>query len=106
MKLRAAPALIDTCVLAALSRSGAHDKAIHAKTVLDEVRGIIELEREELEQSLARLGEGGFLESYDWSQEGKRCRLYRITAVGRCRLEQNLAEWDDYIRRVNGFLRP
>ena len=101
MKLKAAPALIDTCALAAASHEGAHTEAL-----FHEVDSVIGLEPEEMEASLSRLEGGGFLESYDWPRDGKKQRFYRIAAAGRCRLEQNLGEWGDYVRRVDAFLRP
>lgn len=101
MKLKAAPALIDTCTLAAVSRRDGH-----AEALFHEVNGVVGLEAEEMEASLARLEENGFLEGYDWPQDGKRRRFYRITVAGRCRLRQSLDEWEDYVRRVDGYLRP
>lgn len=101
MKLKAAPALIDICTLTAVSRGDSH-----AEALFQEVNGVIGLEPEEMEASLARLEGGGSLEGYDWPQDGKRRRFYRITVAGRCRLRQSLDEWEDYVRRVDGYLHP
>jgi len=94
---------LDPVVLAILS-SG----PLHGYAVIEELKarsgGELDLPEGTVYPALHRLERRGLLRSA-WSQgEGRRRRVYRLTANGRRELEARTHEWRTFARVVDGVL--
>ena len=94
---------LDPVVLAVLSAG-----PLHGYAVIEELKarsgGELDLPEGTVYPALHRLERRGLLKSA-WSQaEGRRRRVYRLTASGRRELESKTREWRAFARVVDGVL--
>jgi transcriptional regulator len=87
------PGTLDMLILKALSRESRHGYAI-AHFVQEASRDVLRVEEGALYPALHRLELRGFLRS-EWgtSDNNRRAKYYRLTALGRRELEREAAEW-------------
>lgn len=84
------------------------DSGVHGYAVIQELRrrsgGVLDIPEGTIYPALHRLEDAGLLSS-DWStEEGRRRRVYEVTAAGRAALEREQAEWSDFSRAVDDVL--
>jgi PadR family transcriptional regulator, regulatory protein PadR len=94
---------LDPVVLAVLSAG-----PLHGYAVIEELKarsgGELDLPEGTVYPALHRLERRGLLKS-SWSKpEGRRRRVYRLTATGRRELETRTREWRTFARVVDGVL--
>ena len=92
-------ALLDTCVLATLSREDAYGYVL-----TQNVKDIINVSESTLYPVLRRLQKEDCLMAYDMPFSGRNRRYYRITDSGRNRLSDNIREWEEYKQKVDKIL--
>ena len=94
---------VDGLILAVLS-----DGPRHGYAVIDELRrrsdGMLEFPEGTIYPALYKLESSGDVSS-SWSVvDGRRRRIYRLTASGRRRLARARDEWDAFSRAMTGVL--
>lgn len=107
MEFKPAGCLIDICVLTAVSREGGVKEGpagAYREQLLSEIIRVADIQERDLDEALVRLGAQGFLESYEWPADGKYRRFFSLTMLGECLLRHGIAQWEDYVRRVDAFL--
>lgn len=95
---------LDLLVLRTLVAGPMHGYGIAAH-VRERTAGELKLEDAALYQALHRLDRRGLLEA-EWgpSENNRRARYYSLTAAGRQRLRQEIADWRRYLRAVEAVL--
>lgn len=88
--------MLDAVVLAVVSRDGTYGYKI-----TQDIRQAIEISESTLYPVLRRLEKDKCLDTYDMEFAGRNRRYYKITDRGRELLNNYLAEWEDYKRRVD-----
>jgi len=89
---------LDVLVLKTLSFCPRHGYAI-ARWLEDTSGEALRIEEGSLYPALYRMERRGWIEaSWGMSELGRRAKFYHLTAAGRARLRQEIAEW----RRVSG----
>lgn len=99
MTFQLGAALLDACVLAALSRGDAYGYVL-----TQQVRQVIEVSETALYPVLRRLQKDGCLDTYDQPYQGRNRRYYRVTPQGVERLEEYRQQWRLYKSRVDTIL--
>jgi transcriptional regulator len=96
---------LDLLILRALAGGARHGYAI-SEWLDDATDGTLLLEEGTLYPALHRLERKGWLES-EWgvSENNRRAKYYRLTAVGRRRLGEEAASWSRYSDAVAKALR-
>jgi PadR family transcriptional regulator PadR len=94
---------LDPVVLAVIARG-----PLHGYAIIEELKtrsgGELDLPEGTVYPALHRLERRGLLKSA-WSRgEGRRRRVYRLTASGRRELEARAREWRTFARVVDGVL--
>lgn len=94
---------LDLLLLALLADGG-----VHGYAVIQELRrrsgGVLDIPEGTIYPALHRLEDAGLLSS-DWStEEGRRRRVYDVTAAGRAALEREQVEWGEFSRAVDDVL--
>jgi transcriptional regulator len=99
------PGTLDMLILKALSRESRHGYAI-AQFVQEASRDVLRVEEGALYPALHRLELRGFLRS-EWgtSDNNRRAKYYRLTALGRRELEHEAAEWSRVAAAVTRVMR-
>jgi transcriptional regulator len=96
---------VDLLLLAAVEAGPAHGYAI-IKTLRERTGEVLNLPEGTLYPALQRLQAAGLLES-SWSiVEGRRRRVYELTAEGRAALERERSEWGTIARAVESAIEP
>ena len=94
---------LDPLILAVLA-----DGALHGYAVIEELKlrsgGELELPEGTVYPALHRLERRGLLRSGWTTAEGRRRRVYRLTASGRRELAARTREWRTFARVVDGVL--
>ncbi len=94
---------LDPLILAVLA-----DEPLHGYAVIEELKlrsgGELDLPEGTVYPALHRLERRGMLRSSWIRAEGRRRRLYRLTAGGRRELESSTQEWRSFARVVDGVL--
>jgi PadR family transcriptional regulator PadR len=94
---------LDPLILAVLA-----DGALHGYAVIEELKlrsgGELELPEGTVYPALHRLERRGLLRSGWTMAEGRRRRVYRLTASGRRELAARTREWRTFARVVDGVL--
>jgi PadR family transcriptional regulator, regulatory protein PadR len=94
---------LDPVILAILSAG-----ALHGYAVIEELKarsgGELDLPEGTVYPALHRLERRGLLKSAWTTVEGRRRRVYRLTASGRRELESKTREWKAFARVVDGVL--
>jgi transcriptional regulator len=88
------PGTLDMLILKALSRGPLHGYAV-AQFIQDSSHDVLRVEEGALYPALHRLELRGLLRS-EWgaSENNRRAKFYRLTAVGRRELESEAAYWN------------
>jgi PadR family transcriptional regulator PadR len=94
---------LDLLLLAAVSVKQAHGYAI-AETLRRQSRGVFDLPEGTIYPALHRLERAGWLRSTWREHEGRRRRVYQITAEGQAALERQQQEWRGFARAVRAIL--
>jgi PadR family transcriptional regulator PadR len=96
---------LDLIVLKTLSWGELHGFAI-AAAIEDRFGGDLVLEEGALYQSLRRMEEKQWLNAaWGLSENNRKARYYRITALGRQQLRTESANWERYSRALTRLLR-
>jgi PadR family transcriptional regulator, regulatory protein PadR len=94
---------LDPVILAVLAGGG-----LHGYAVIEELKarsgGELDLPEGTVYPALHRLERRGLLESSWTTVEGRRRRIYRLTASGRRELASRTREWRTFARVVDGVL--
>lgn len=94
---------LDPLILAVLA-----DVPLHGYAVIEELKarsgGELDLPEGTVYPALHRLEHRGLLRSAWTTAEGRRRRIYRLTASGRRELESKAREWRTFARVVDGVL--
>ncbi len=93
---------LDLLLLTSIEAGARHGYAI-AKELRLASHGVFDLPDGTIYPALHRLSNAGLLTS-EWSESGRRRRLYRLTPEGREALERERASWEQFERGVRGVL--
>jgi PadR family transcriptional regulator, regulatory protein PadR len=96
---------LDLLVLRTLASGPMHGYGI-ATAVHERTGGDLAIEDAALYQALHRLDRKGLIDA-EWrpSENNRRARYYTLTAAGRTRLREEMANWRRYSRAVEALLR-
>jgi transcriptional regulator len=97
---------VDLLILRALQGGAAHGYAV-SRWVRDRTEGVIAIEDAALYQALHRLEARGWIEA-EWglSENNRRAKYYRLTALGRQQLRSEVSTWKRYAAAVFKVLEP
>lgn len=93
---------LDGLILAVISRGPAHGYAV-IEALKATSRGKLDLPEGTVYPALHRLERGGLLRS-QWSEEGRRRRVYRLTARGERELGIRRHRWREFSQTVDAVL--
>jgi len=85
--------LLEACVLSSLCRGD-----LWGYRIIKELANIIELSESTLYPVLRRLEAAGCVTSYQVPHSGRLRKFYSLTTLGRTRLGEFLAEWEQVLR--------
>lgn len=94
------PQLLETCVLAILSRGDAYGYIL-----TQQVKERLGISESALYPVLRRLQQDGCLAVYDSTYQGRNRRYYAITPAGRERLAQGRTDWTRFCAGVEELLK-
>lgn len=92
-------ALLDTCVLAVLSRGDTYGYVL-----TQNVREVLDVSESTLYPVLRRLQKDSLLSAYDQPFQGRNRRYYAITEQGRQRFAEYSGEWVLYKQRIDHII--
>jgi transcriptional regulator len=97
---------LDMLVLQTLAPGAAHGHTI-ASVIERRSEEVLQVEHGSLYPALHRLEDRGWIASF-WgtSENNRKARYYRLTAVGRKQLSVETSRWERIVRAVNQVLRP
>lgn len=96
---------VDLLLLAAVEAGPAHGYAI-IKRLRERTGEVLSMPEGTLYPALQRLQAAGLLDS-NWSTvEGRRRRVYELTAAGRAALERERSRWSVFARAVQSAIEP
>jgi len=97
---------LDLLILQTLVPGPAHGHTI-AHNIEHRSDEVLQVEHGSLYPALHRLEDRGWIASF-WgtSENNRKARYYRLTAVGRQQLKTHTNNWDRLVRAVNRVLRP
>jgi PadR family transcriptional regulator, regulatory protein PadR len=97
---------LDLLILQTLIQGPAHGHTI-AHIIEHRSEDVLQVEHGSLYPALHRLENRGWIASF-WgtSENNRKARYYRLTALGRGQLETQTNNWDRLVRAVNRVLRP
>ena len=97
---------LDLLILQTLVLGPAHGHTI-AYAIEHRSEDVLQVEHGSLYPALHRLEDRGWIASF-WgtSENNRKARYYRLTAMGRTQLAQQTSRWDELVRAVNRVLRP
>jgi PadR family transcriptional regulator, regulatory protein PadR len=97
---------LDLLILQALVPGPAHGHTI-AHVIEHRSEDVLQVEHGSLYPALHRLEMRSWIASF-WgtSENNRRARYYRLTALGRKQLAAQTSNWDRLVRAVNPVLRP
>jgi transcriptional regulator len=97
---------LDLLILQTLVAGAAHGHTI-AHVIEHRSEDVLQVEHGSLYPALHRLEIRGWIASF-WgtSENNRKARYYRLTALGRKQLETHTNNWDRLVRAVNRVLRP
>ena len=99
MSFKSGSTLLDTVVLAVVSREGTYGYKI-----TQDVRNVIDISESTLYPVLRRLQKEGMLETYDVEVDGRNRRYYKITSIGMIKLDEERSNWKKYVEQINFVL--
>lgn len=92
-------ALLDGCVLAALS-----EEDTYGYKLTQQLKGVLNISESTLYPVLRRLQREGCLSVYDRPYQGRNRRYYAVTGAGRERLSRERGEWKRFRDGVESLL--
>lgn len=93
-------ALLDAIVLAVVAKE---KEGTYGYKITQEVRQVIELSESTLYPVLRRLQKDNCLDTYDLEYAGRNRRYYKITDIGRAKLQWYELEWKQYAEKITGL---
>ncbi len=93
-------ALLDAIVLAVVAKE---EEGTYGYKITQEVRRVIELSESTLYPVLRRLQKDNCLDTYDLEYAGRNRRYYKITEIGRAKLQWYELEWAQYAEKITGL---
>src|SRR5213082_4137016 len=97
---------LEVLILRTLLREPKHGHAI-AKHIQRTSEELLQVETGSLYPALHRLEAKGWISaSWQLSDKGKRARYYRLTALGRKKLESEQSKWHAFARAIGLILSP
>jgi len=95
---------LDLLILKTLTLEAMHGWGI-SQRIQQTSRGVLDVNQGSLYPALQRLEQKGWIDS-DWrtSDNNRRAKYYRLTAVGRRALHQETASWRRYVAMVDVIL--
>jgi PadR family transcriptional regulator PadR len=100
MAIQAGGALLDTCVLAMLSREDAYGYSL-----TQNVKEILDVSESTMYPVMRRLQTEDCLTVYDVPYSGRNRRYYRITEAGAERLREYIAEWRAFKKKIDTIVQ-
>ncbi|HKS04692.1 MAG TPA: PadR family transcriptional regulator [Gemmatimonadaceae bacterium] len=96
---------LDLLILKLLRREPMHGWGI-AQQIQQSSRDVLQINQGSLYPALHRLEERGWIAA-EWgsSENNRRARYYKLTALGRRQLEQETASWEEFVLAVTRVLR-
>ena len=98
MDIQIKKGLLDVCVLAVINK-----KDSYGYQIIKDVSICIEISESTLYPILKRLEAGGCLSTYSMEHNGRLRKYYRITALGKQRINDFYEEWSE-LERINKFI--
>lgn len=97
---------LDMLILQILALGPAHGHTI-AYAIERRSEDVLQVEHGSLYPALHRLEDRGWIASF-WgtSENNRKARYYRLTALGRKQLSAETSRWERVVRAVNRVLRP
>jgi PadR family transcriptional regulator len=97
---------LDMLILQTLALGAAHGHSI-AYAIERRSEDVLQVEHGSLYPALHRLEDRGWIASF-WgtSENNRKARYYRLTAMGRKQLSEETSRWERIVRAVNQVLRP
>lgn len=97
---------LDMLILQTLAPGPAHGHTI-AYAIERRSEDVLQVEHGSLYPALHRLEDRGWIASF-WgtSENNRKARYYRLTALGRKQLSVETSRWERVVRAVNRVLRP
>ena len=92
-------ALLDTCVLSILSKEDTYGYIL-----TQNIKEVIDISETTLYPVLRKLQARELLTTYDKAYQGRNRRYYKITDLGKVKLEENLKEWEVYKEKIDQIL--
>ncbi len=99
MKIGISGALLDACVLGALSVISTYGYDLTQK-----IQVTINVSESTLYPVLRRLLKENLLEAYDEPFDGRNRRYYKITPQGKATLNDYILEWENYKKNIDFLL--
>jgi PadR family transcriptional regulator PadR len=97
---------LDLLILQTLQRTPLHGWAI-SKRIRERSADILEIQQGSLYPALYRLEERGLIVADEGlSEQGRRVRVYRLSAAGKKQLSTEVAGWRLFARAVEHILEP
>ena len=93
-------------ILQAIAPGPAHGHTI-AYVIEHRSEDVLQVEHGSLYPALHRLEDRGWIASF-WgtSENNRKAKYYRLTAVGRKQLTEETSRWDRMVQAINRVIRP
>ena len=93
-------------ILQAIAPGPAHGHTI-AYVIEHRSEDVLQVEHGSLYPALHRLEDRGWIASF-WgtSENNRKAKYYRLTAVGRKQLSEETSRWDRMVQAINRVIRP
>lgn len=91
--------LLDACVLGIVAQEDSY-----GYTLTQKVREVVDISESTLYPVLRRLQKENLLETYDQPFQGRNRRYYRVTEVGKEKLNFYRDEWKEYQNKVDALI--
>jgi transcriptional regulator len=106
MSTRLLQGTLDLLILRTLLPAPAHGHAI-AKSIERNSEDILRVEQGSLYPALHRLIKRGWISAEEGpSENNRRAKYYRLTALGRKQLRLELTKWEKLAQAITGVLKP
>lgn len=98
MDIQIKKGLLDVCVLAVIEQDDSYGYQI-----IRDVSSCVEISESTLYPILKRLEIGGFLSTYSVAHNGRLRKYYRITPLGKSKIEDFIQEWNEMVQ-IHDFI--
>ncbi len=93
--------VLELCILQIISK-----KEMYGFEIINSLANILDVNENTIYPILRRLTKQGYFELYEKeSPYGARRKYYKITDLGKKRLEEQLLEWEGFLKSVNTILK-